>query len=499
MYSCSDILSTETVFDEEEEPFEGEEYFDDYVPTNADEDQSSISSHRSLHNFSPAESSLAASMTKTGHEAQSIASSIDLNHTLPFSGNSNGLGFVYSSSSAGTEDNGIPIANGRRMANVGPNGAFMATSPSPSSPPVFFSLPSPSQFSQVHQQFFDQPQNHHHLLRVFSSPSQNDFATDEAQNFGSPPLPSQYEASQIPNFGRNRGGPDAYHIPYPQHLHEEDHYKEDDSSYVDEPEADPRHLHVHSDINFHRADSVRRSHSHIPYEGAYSIPSSYRHHHMYPSSPHFEEYYSSNSGHNSSNGNGTTSAPSSPTMSGTAPTQNAPSKKERNRLAAERCRKKKQDLISSLSRENKLLYQGNIELTRANHYLEQKLDYLINMLISMDPTQGVLLQDIRKNAPSPTTCFYMDSSLPAHSVSIETSSSPTSQYSNSWGSYPGNNSQMNSRSGAVSASPITAVPMRSSPSLQYLSHDSMGYEYKADPKQNMGSSVSLSLVPPQPK
>jgi len=50
-------------------------------------------------------------------------------------------------------------------------------------------------------------------------------------------------------------------------------------------------------------------------------------------------------------------------------------KRERNRLAAERCRKKKADLINQLTIENHVLRQENI-------MIEQKLDYLINIMAS---------------------------------------------------------------------------------------------------------------------
>lgn len=55
-------------------------------------------------------------------------------------------------------------------------------------------------------------------------------------------------------------------------------------------------------------------------------------------------------------------------------------KREKNRLAAERCRRKKQELIGSLSSENQQLQQEIFELRKVNQVLEQKLDYLISVM-----------------------------------------------------------------------------------------------------------------------
>ena len=71
---------------------------------------------------------------------------------------------------------------------------------------------------------------------------------------------------------------------------------------------------------------------------------------------------------------------SSPSMSPTLDGLANMSKKERNRLAAERCRKKKQELITVLSSENQALKQENFEMIKVNQVLEQKLDYLINVM-----------------------------------------------------------------------------------------------------------------------
>jgi len=55
-------------------------------------------------------------------------------------------------------------------------------------------------------------------------------------------------------------------------------------------------------------------------------------------------------------------------------------RKERNRQAAERSRRKKKDLISTLSHENQLLRQESMELARINRLQEQKLSYLLKLL-----------------------------------------------------------------------------------------------------------------------
>lgn len=57
-------------------------------------------------------------------------------------------------------------------------------------------------------------------------------------------------------------------------------------------------------------------------------------------------------------------------------------KKERNRLAAERCRRKKADTIQQLTIENHILRQENGELIKINLVLEQKLEYLVGIMAS---------------------------------------------------------------------------------------------------------------------
>ena len=494
MYSCSDILSTDTVFGEEDEPFEGDEYFEEDALSNADENESSISPKQSVPNLSSTESSSISS--REGHKTHFLGSSTDSHKTSSFQGgpgNSNGLGFVYPSSSIGSKEDhggatGIPITHNRRAGHIAPNGMLMATSPSASSPPVFFSLPSPSQFSQVHQQFFDQSHDRCHPLRTLSSSSQGGNFSSEAQYLGSMSPPAQYDGSQLANLGRGRGG-DFPHSARQSHTYDEDYYQEG-SPDLEEGDADSRHLQTSSDTGFHRRDNVHRLPPNLSHENPYMPSPMYHHHHQL--SPRFDEYYPG-SGHGLSNamGNGGTSAPSSPSTS-PFPAQNALSKKERNRLAAERCRKKKQDLIASLSRENKLLHQGNIELTRANHYLEQKLDYLINILISMDPTQVVLLKDIHKKA-SASTNFYMDSNISqsSFSPSIGITNSPGPKYSHSsWSAFSGSSDQMGNKLGNAPVSPLMMpmMPVRASPHHhpQYSSYDpTAGYEYKIDPKQNI--------------
>ena len=68
------------------------------------------------------------------------------------------------------------------------------------------------------------------------------------------------------------------------------------------------------------------------------------------------------------------------------------SKRERNRLAAERCRRKKQENVDQLSVENQSLRQERDELKRINQLLEQKSDYLFKICELhgiLDPYSGL--------------------------------------------------------------------------------------------------------------
>jgi len=57
-------------------------------------------------------------------------------------------------------------------------------------------------------------------------------------------------------------------------------------------------------------------------------------------------------------------------------------KRDRDGIAAEKCRKKKQELITTLTLENEALQLKKIELEKSNQALEQRLDYLINVMAS---------------------------------------------------------------------------------------------------------------------
>lgn len=81
----------------------------------------------------------------------------------------------------------------------------------------------------------------------------------------------------------------------------------------------------------------------------------------YPSSPALSEVY----------------YPSSPSLSSSG--LHELSKKERNRLAAERCRRRKQDLIEKLSKENQDLRKQNNLLIRAFGNMKRQVDLLTSL------------------------------------------------------------------------------------------------------------------------
>lgn len=413
MYDCSDILSTDTVFDDDDEPVEGDDFNEDQIQFNRTEHHTFSNHHASPDAAFDMQSpiSTTADYRHPMNNAISNDNSIKYHHNQLRPNIANGLGFVYpSTSSQQIEENalsssmghssiisnGIPISS-RQAIRIAPNTPAttykspLASAPSPYSPPIFFSLPSPPQFSQMHQPFY--PNQHHILSGGPSSPSQHLINSPNSFN------------KLSPSGSDHDGFPSNYH--YQHHQHEEIRspiLETSREAYLDENEFS--HMHLMQDTRFIRNGTPQPLPSRRQFHQFGSHPEHIQRHQSYHYPLNYDDYtnaslltshHQSNNGVLPANGSGELSpgSPSSPNSSSSIHCANILSKKERNRLAAERCRKKKQDLIATLSRENKLLHQGNIELTRSNQYLEQRLDYLINILISMDPSKVGLLKDLQ--------------------------------------------------------------------------------------------------------
>lgn len=275
--------------------------------------------------------------TTSNHETSTNGIGIDAPLTQPIFRNA--LGFVTTEEQTHQHHYTTTVATN----NMATSGASTTRTIAPTGSPHLVSNMQPSMLHPSNGMFLGfQSQNtaYHYRYPLHSDPSQPiPIASPQLSSTKKPIITSPIASHSLPSGG---DGSLSYSDFYSSSLH---HARSPDPQ---NPSTNPYKAQQQSSTT--KSDSVNNPHplTHMSFTGIHT--------------PH--------------------SSTPSPSLSLSPSDANQLAKREKNRLAAERCRRKKQELIGSLSSENQQLQQEILELRKVNQVLEQKLDYLLSVMAS---------------------------------------------------------------------------------------------------------------------